>query len=46
MKMSSMNLFQSSGFRGYVYTYFSSNVVMNKLAYEDANLVPIAVPES
>ena len=42
----SMNLLHSLGFRGYVYTYFSSNVFINKLAYEGASLVPIAIPES
>ena len=31
---------------GYVYTYFFSNLVINKLAYEDANLVPIAAPDT
>ena len=39
-------LFHSVGFRGYVYTYFSSNVVINKLGYEGGNLVPIAVPDT
>ena len=44
-KMSSITLFHNLGCRGYVYTYFSSNLVMNKLAYEGAILVPIAVPD-
>ena len=44
--LSSMNLFHNLGCRGYVYTYFSSNFVMNKLAYEGASLVPIAVPDT
>ena len=42
----SINLFHSLGCRGYVYTYFSSNLVRNILAYEGANFVPIAVPGS
>ena len=45
-KMSPMNLFHSFGCRGYEYTYFSSYLVINKLAYEGANLVPIAVPDT
>ena len=45
-KMSSMNFFHNLGCRGYVYTYFSSNLLINKLAYEDANLVPIAFPDT
>ena len=45
-KMSSMNLFHNLGCIGYVYTYFSSNLVINKIAYEGANLVPIAVPDT
>ena len=46
MKMLSMNLFHSLGCRGYVYTYFPSNLVINKLAYKGANFVPIAVPDN
>ena len=45
-KISSINLFHSLGCSEYVYTYFSSNLVINKLAYEGANLVPIAVPDT
>ena len=45
-KKSSMNLFHNLGCRGYAYTYFSSYVVIIKLAYEGANLVPIAVPDT
>ena len=36
-KMSSINLFHSLSCREYVYAYFSSNLVMNKLAYKVAN---------
>ena len=45
-KMSSIDLFYTFGCRGYLYTYFSSNLVINKLAYEGANVVPIAVPDT
>ena len=46
MKISSMILFHGLGCRGYVYTYLSSDLVMNKLEYEGANLVPITVPDN
>ena len=45
-KIPSMNLFHSAGCKGYVYTYFSSNFVTNKLAYEGASFVPMAVPDT
>ena len=43
-EMSSLNLFHNFGCRGYVYTYFSSNFVMNKLGYEGSSFLPMAVP--
>ena len=46
MKMSSMNLFQRAGFQGICVYIFFPKCCHNKLAYEGANLVPIAVPES
>ena len=39
-KMSSMNLSHNMGCRGYVYTYFPSHFVMNKLAYKVPALCP------
>ena len=44
-KISSMNLFHSVGCREYVYTYFCSNFVINKLECEDASFVPMTVPD-
>ena len=46
MKKLSVNLFQRSGFRGYVYPYFLSNLAMNRLAYKDTYWVPIVGPDT
>ena len=41
-----MNLFHSASCKGYVYTYFFLNFVINKLAYEGASFVPMADPDT
>ena len=45
-KISAMDLFHELGCKVYECTYHLSNLVMKRLAYEGANIVPMPMPNT